>query len=389
MKTLPLSLTVFAVFTTLYIGHPSSLRADVVTPDDTIIQGSLAVGIDTVNNESFGFDTIRLKENNTRLSFNDTSSSAGFTSNDWTIEANSSASGGANYLGFRDKGTTGGDSGSEAGTMPFRIAAGAAEGALWVDSTSRVGLGTIAPSLRLHLAQGDTPAIRFEQTNGSGFTPQTWDVACNEVNFFIRDLTGGSLLPFRIRPGAPTSSIDIAATGNVGIGTAAPTAKLHVEGTAFISQTLEIGSSRTRKENIRDLTLTEAKQALIALQPVQFNYKTDTETQLGFIAEDVPDLVATQERKSLVPMDFVAVLTKVSQYHDEQVSSLEKRVQEQGAMISALEKRLAALEATAARPAMLEAGSSAGSQNINLAKGYSVEHAKRSDAAPQTGEASR
>ena len=38
----------------------------------------------------------------------------------------------------------------------------------------------------------------------------------------MRDVTGGSRLPFRIRPGAPTSSIDIAASGNVGIGTASP-----------------------------------------------------------------------------------------------------------------------------------------------------------------------
>ena len=36
----------------------------------------------------------------------------------------------------------------------------------------------------------------------------------------MRDVTGGSRLPFRIRPGAPTSSIDITADGNVGIGTA-------------------------------------------------------------------------------------------------------------------------------------------------------------------------
>jgi hypothetical protein len=41
---------------------------DVVNPDDVIVQGSLCVGLDCVNNESFGFDTIRLKENNTRLS---------------------------------------------------------------------------------------------------------------------------------------------------------------------------------------------------------------------------------------------------------------------------------------------------------------------------------
>ena len=36
--------------------------ADIVYTDDVIIQDSLCVGIDCVNNENFGFDTLRLKE---------------------------------------------------------------------------------------------------------------------------------------------------------------------------------------------------------------------------------------------------------------------------------------------------------------------------------------
>jgi endosialidase-like protein len=74
---------------------------------------------------------------------------------------------------------------------------------------------------------GDTPRLRFEQTGG-GFTAQTWDIGANESNFFVRDFTGGSLLPLRIRPGAPTSSIDIAAGGNVGLGTSSPSAPLQI-----------------------------------------------------------------------------------------------------------------------------------------------------------------
>src|SRR5687767_2248139 len=73
--------------------------------------------------------------------------------------------------------------------------------------------------------------MRLEQNNSGGFTAQTWDIAGNEANFFVRDTTNGSTLPFRIRPGAPTSSIDIAANGFVGFGTASPTAQLHTTGT--------------------------------------------------------------------------------------------------------------------------------------------------------------
>jgi len=202
---------------------------DIVQPDDVITQGSLCVGLDCVNGEVFSFDTIRLKENNTRISFNDTSSAAGFPTNDWTIRANSSASGGASFLAFVDRGTS--ESGDETGTIVFEVDAGAPANALKVSSNGKVGLRTATPVLDLHITTGDTPAHRLEQTNASGFTAQTWDIAGNEANFFVRDVTGGSRLPFRIRPGAPTSSIDINAAGNVGIGTASPTlAKLTIVG---------------------------------------------------------------------------------------------------------------------------------------------------------------
>jgi hypothetical protein len=75
---------------------------------------------------------------------------------------------------------------------------------------------------------GNTPGLRLEQDSSSGFQAQTWDVAGNEANFFVRSASTGSQLSFRIRPGAPTSSIDIASTGDVGIGTAAPGNPLHV-----------------------------------------------------------------------------------------------------------------------------------------------------------------
>ncbi len=58
--------------------HPLRVMSpDDVIPDDLIVQGSACVGLDCVNGEVFGFDTVRLKENNTRLQFDDTSG-AGF-----------------------------------------------------------------------------------------------------------------------------------------------------------------------------------------------------------------------------------------------------------------------------------------------------------------------
>ncbi|HVE72976.1 MAG TPA: hypothetical protein VNI54_16540 [Thermoanaerobaculia bacterium] len=191
---------------------------DQVIPDDLIVQGSGCFGFDCVNNESFGFDTIRMKENNTRIKFEDTSVGS-FPTNDWQLTANDSASGGASKFSVED--ITG-------AKVPMTITAGAATNSIFVDSTGRVGFRTSTPVLDLHVSTSNTPALRLEQTNAGGFTAQTWDVAGNEANFFVRDVTSGSRLPFRIRPGAPTSSVDISADGDVGIGTASPQAGLHV-----------------------------------------------------------------------------------------------------------------------------------------------------------------
>jgi len=219
--------------------HPLFIaRPDDVIPDDLIVQGSACVGLDCVSGEVFGFDTIRVKENNTRIQFDDTSG-AGFPTNNWQIRANSSAGGGASFLGFVDQGATGN---SETGTVVFEVDAGAPANSLKVSSTGRVGLRTATPVLDLHIATGDTPAHRLEQTSAGGFTAQTWDIAGNEANFFVRDVTGGSRLPFRIRPGAPTSSVDVAASGNVGVGTASPGFHLHVQGTGI--QTIAVESTQ-------------------------------------------------------------------------------------------------------------------------------------------------
>src|SRR4029077_6847403 len=76
---------------------------DQVIPDDLIVQGSACIGRECVNNEVVGLSTVILKENNTRLRFDDTSTSVGFPANDWQLTANDSASGGASQVFHQDK----------------------------------------------------------------------------------------------------------------------------------------------------------------------------------------------------------------------------------------------------------------------------------------------
>lgn len=354
---------------------------DIVHPDDVIIDGSLCVGNDCYSGLAFGYDTIVLMENNLRIYFNDTSYAASYPTTDWRITINDYTNGGASYFSVDDV---------DNGASIFKIEAGAPSNSLYVEDYGRVGLGTSTPVVELHIKDSDTPTLRLEQDSSGGWTAQTWDVAGNESNFFIRDATNGSRLPFRIQPSTPSSTLCLKSDGKVGIGTWSPAYKFEIETTgedAFLyldrtdgaqiiltattnegqigtesnhplnllqnNQTVMTitdatagntlltmkdggtydgkwnnASSRELKENITALAPEDAMSTLEGLEPVRYNYKGSREEEhVGFIAEDVPNLVANNGRKNLSPMDIVAVLTKVVQEQQETIVELKKRIE--------------------------------------------------------------
>lgn len=211
---------------------------DQVILDDLIVDGSICAGMDCVNGESFGFDTIRLKENNLRIRAVDTSSTSSFPSRDWQITFNDSANGGANKFSIDD---------IDGGRTPFTLEGNAPSHSLYVDDGGRLGLGTSTPVVDIHVKSGNTPTLRLEQDGSSGFGAQTWDVAGNEANFFIRDATNGSTLPFRIFPGAPSNALNIeASTGDIGLGDTSPDAALDIERSNGTAQILVEEKSATQ-----------------------------------------------------------------------------------------------------------------------------------------------
>jgi hypothetical protein len=124
----------------------------------------------------------------------------------------------------------------------------------------------------------------------------------------------------------PTERMRITSLGRVGIGTTAPAYLLDVNGQARING-IVYGSSRSLKDNIADLKSSEALEALKGLNPVKFTYKAEgSEKHIGFIAEDVPDLVAKNGRTGIDPMDVIAVLTKVVQQQQKTITKLAEKV---------------------------------------------------------------
>jgi hypothetical protein len=121
---------------------------------------------------------------------------------------------------------------------------------------------------------------------------------------------------------------------SVGIGTTAPSYKLHVgdgttagiiarfqnsTGTCDINPTttsLSCSSDRTLKTNITNLNNTILNQ-ITTLQPVTYNWISDTQglTQTGFIAQDVeaifPNLVSTDPKTNLKSLNYIGLIPYV------------------------------------------------------------------------------
>ena len=205
------------VFVVPNLDAPVTSTTDVPTKaqvfaDDLIVDGSFCVGISCNTTESFGFDTILMKENNLRIKFDDSSSTGTFPNVDWELIANDSSNGGANYFRIQD------DTNNKS---VFTVEANGPNNALYVASEGKVGVKTGTPQLELHAVGGNSPGLRLEQDGSAGFQSQVWDLSGNETNFFIRDVTNGSKLPLRIFPGTDNdNALVIGANGHIGIGQA-------------------------------------------------------------------------------------------------------------------------------------------------------------------------
>ncbi len=253
---------------------------------------------------------------------------------------------------------------------PFGVQAGAPTDTMYLTSTGSVGIGTATPDtnsrvdIRSSLTNGllmkrpDANAhyLRVETTAGifrSGVQGN------GDAQFGA--LTAGKGLNL-LAGGA--SKIAVNSTGQISFGNVPPAittrALIHQSGAHLtLAGVWTNASSRALKQDIEPITSEQARDTVRALQPVGYRYKSEpAERYVGFIAEDVPDLVATNDRQGLAPMDITAVLTKVVQDQDrlndqqqqiieQQQKSLDEQrrlIAEQQQALAALTRRLTALE---------------------------------------------
>ena len=160
-------------------------------------------------------------------------------------------------------------------------------------------------------------------TSANGFDKPQMTIFQTNVNDFARlRFIGGAFFPWDIATGSSKNVMNFFNRESGNVMTLSPNGNLRISGT------LTQGSSRKLKDGISDLSSNEAVEVLNGLSPVKYHYKADTEKaqHIGFIAEDVPVLVATPDRKGLSPMDIVGVLTKVVQEQQQTIMTLVQEV---------------------------------------------------------------
>ncbi len=187
------------------------------------------------------------------------------------------------------------------------------------DDGNHVGIGTNAPEQRLEV----NGSIRIHDQN-SNLAGLMITQSAGETGYIMHNRAS----TLTIGAGS-IDRITIDRDGNVGFGVARPEHPLEMASGAHVTAggVWTNRSSRESKENIAGLSDADALAAVMALEPVSFNYKVEQgENYIGFIAEEVPPLLASGDGQSLSTMDVVAALTKVVQQQQQRIEALEAQL---------------------------------------------------------------
>jgi len=190
-----------------------------------------------------------------------------------------------------------------------------------------VGIGTTSPIKPLHIFAADHAQLRLEGAGntynaGIHLSPSasgshSWSVHGGNNGFHIFDLS------------SDVDRVVISNTGNVGIGTAVPSYRLHVNGTAAGTSWTNL-SSREYKENIKmvdDSNHAEMLARLMEFDLTTYKYKQeyggDGTTKLGFIAEEMPKEVLSKDGKGIDLYELLAYTIGAMKAQQKKIERLE------------------------------------------------------------------
>lgn len=152
---------------------------------------------------------------------------------------------------------------------------------------------------------------------------RSWEIGLHNYSFSIH-----------MNKPDPWALFDISENGHIHIGPywgyPAPAHKLQFDAAGHLT----VGgnwvnlSSRDAKTAIRPVEERRALEAVMDLEPVSFRYKAEPDQpKLGFIADDVPELVARTDRASVGTMDVAAALTSVVKSQRRLIEELRREIE--------------------------------------------------------------
>ena len=216
-----------------------------------------------------------------------------------------------------------------------------------ISASGKIGIPTIssiAPNIPFQVVHTGT---------GSSAIFETFTSAGNSYGPLITAGTNVNDAALRIYD--QTVTIDymfVRGDGNIGISTTTPTQKLHVNGNALIASVGTASASNAalyitntgilstnasdvnKKHNVRNLPY--GLSTINNLKPVAFEWNETDETDIGFIAQDI---------ENIIPESVITNWDSELIFRQEKiVPILVKAIQEQQALIKALEQRILTLE---------------------------------------------
>lgn len=206
--------TLILLSAALSFGLSGIASADEVINDDLIvIDDLLCVGTACADGETplQSRQGIKIKDINPGILFEDVSSS-NYPHRNWSIRINQDTPGGQDQFAIFDEG---------AGTAPFRILGDTEHNIIVLAPNGRVGINTMLPTEELHIVSTGFTSLRMDADLAF------WDMIASIDSFGFRDANSG-YEPFRIKDAAPSWSLVVSETGDIGLGTQTPAGPLEI-----------------------------------------------------------------------------------------------------------------------------------------------------------------
>jgi hypothetical protein len=179
-------------------------------------------------------------------------------------------------------------------------------------TNGNVGIGTTAPAQALHVIGSSIISVGLT-TGNINFTGDLYKDG--EIYISSQWETIGSDISFT--------------NGNVGIGTTAPSYKLHVEGTIFASDDITAFSDMRKKKDI--VTIDDSLSKVNALRGVYYTSIASEKRSLGVVAQEleevIPEAVLTDDQgfKSVAYGNIAGILIEAIKELSAKVQELESK----------------------------------------------------------------